>query len=152
VISRADLLPPLTLAGPDGPWRVPGPGTLASALVFVHPGRCGPCTGYLAELDSIVDDIRSWGTQLLAVAVDGLDDRHRFAVLLDEGGVARRRLGIGVDAAVILADRWGEVMEATTIGPGHEFPLASQLVESAKIVDLSCGECNVPGPEWRAEV
>jgi len=47
-----------------------------------------------------------------------------------------------------LADRWGEVFEAATVGADHGFPPAGQLVESAKIVDLSCGECNVPGPEW----
>ncbi len=41
--------------------------------------------------------------------------------------------------------------EVATFGDDHGFPLPSQLVESAKIVDLSCGECNVPGPEWRQD-
>jgi len=74
-----------------------------------------------------------------------------FPLLRDDGGVTRQRLGIGGrEAAVILADRWGEVFEATTVDDDHGFPPAGQLVESAKIVDLGCGECNAPSPEWLA--
>jgi hypothetical protein len=66
---------------------------------------------------------------------------------LDDDG--RRKLGVRSDeAAVVLADRWGEVFEAATFDADHDFPTSRQLIESAKILDLSCGECNVPGKEW----
>ena len=68
----------------------------------------------------------------------------------DADGAARARLGLPPDdAAVLLTDRWGEVFEVATFDRQHDFPLPRQLVESSKIVDISCGECNVPAPEWR---
>jgi len=149
VIGAGDLLPRLTLDGPDGPRSAPWPGNQATLLVLVHPGSCPECTGYLDEVAGAVDDLRSWGTQVVGVTSGSLPDLP-FVVLGDGDGACRRRLGIADgEAAVLLADRWGEVNEVATFGADHGFPLPRQLVESAKIVDVSCGECNVPGPEWR---
>ncbi len=146
-------MPRLTLPRADGDGDVTLTGKQASLLVFVHREPCDECARYLGELHGSVDDLRGWGTRLLAVT--GADDDagdHPFPLLRDEDGAARRRLGIGDDeAAVLVADQWGEVFEVATFSSDHGFPLPGALVESAKIVDLSCGECNVPGPEWRDE-
>ena len=150
LIREREILPRLTLPSTDDrPVTIIGQQT--SLLVFVHPGGCEACAGYLRELSGAVEDLRSWGTRLMAVGGDaGTAGDLPFPVLVDEDGTARRRIGIGDDeAALILADPWGEVAEVATFGDDHQFPLPSQLVESSKIVDLSCGECNVPGPEWR---
>jgi hypothetical protein len=154
LIKEREILPRLTLPRIDGGGQVSLPGQQASLLVFAHPDPCDECARYLDELAGSVDDLRGWATRLLAVTgADGDDaDDHPFPLLRDEDGAARRRIGLGGDeAAVILADRWGEVFEVATFGPDHGFPLPRELVESAKIVDLSCGECNVPGPEWRTD-
>jgi len=154
LIREREILPRLTLpvagTGSDGHGKtVTLTGQQTSLLVFVHAG-CGSCESYLDELAGSLEDLQSWATRLVAVtkgpdAPDGLP----FPVVVDHDSTARRRIGIGEDeAAVILADPWGEVNEVVTIGSDHGFPLPSQLVESAKIVDLGCGECNVPGPEW----
>jgi len=120
-------------------------------LVFAHPGPCTDCATYLDEISQVVDDLRSWGTRLVGVLPDGEDASPcPFPLLSDQSDEGRRRLGIGADeAAVILTDRWGEVFEVAAYGRDHDLPLPRQLIESAKIVDLTCGECNVPGPEWR---
>ena len=150
LISAGDLLPRLTLEGGDGPRNAPWPGQLATLLVLVHPDGCPACADYLGEVGDAVDDLRSWGTQVVGVTPGPLPDHLPFLVLGDEDNSGRRRLGIADDeAAVLLADRWGEVFEVAAFGGDHGFPLPRQLVESAKIVDVSCGECNVPGPEWR---
>jgi hypothetical protein len=151
LIREREVLPRIVLPRADGQGAMALSGQQASLLVFVHPAPCEACNRFLVELAGAVDDLRAWATRPLAVAAEGdTAGDHPFPFLVDEDGAARRRLGIGEDeAAVILADQWGEVFEVATFGAAHGFPLAGHVVESAKIVDLSCGECNVPGPEWR---
>jgi len=151
LIQAGSILPPLDLTGGDGSRAVLIPSSQALLLVFAHPGPCSRCASYLDEISGAVDDLRSWGTRPIGVLPDGEDPAPGpFPVLRDEGDEGRRRLGIGADeAAVLLTDRWGEVFEVAAYGRDHDLPLPRQLIESAKIVDLTCGECNVPGPEWR---
>ncbi len=153
LIREGEILPRLILSGSDGPRHVPAPGGKALLLIFAHPGECEDCAIYLSELSEVVGDLQDWGTNLLwVVPGDEVAEVRPLPVLGDEDDAGRRRLGVGADdAAVILADRWGEVMEAATFGPDHRLPTPRQLVESAKIVDISCGECNVPGDEWRLD-
>jgi len=153
LIRVGEILPSLVLTGADGPVTLPPSGPQSSLLVVAHHRPCAGCSSYLTEVAGVVDDLQAWATRAVGV---GPSDAvaaslpFPFPVLGDEGGGARRRLGLADDeAAVVLADRWGEVVEVAAFGADHGFPLPSQLVESAKIIDLSCGECNVPGPEWR---
>ena len=152
LVKEREVLPRLTLPRADGGGKMTLTGQQSSLLVFVHPDPCSDCAAYLGELAGSVDDLRGWATRLLVVAAGGGVGDQPFPVLRDADGNARRRLGIGdEEAAVLLTDQWGEVFEVATFGPDHGFPLPRELVESAKIVDLSCGECNVPGPEWRQD-
>ena len=128
-VRKGDMLPALGRTSADS--------NRATLLVAQHDEPCPPCADYVAELEAIAPELKEWATRLQSVVPDGDD---------------RRRLGMGDDeAAVVLADRWGEVFEAATVDADHDFPLPWQLVESAKILDVSCGECNVPGPEWRGD-
>ncbi len=151
LIRAGSILPRLDLAGGEGGRTALLPSSQALLLVFAHPGRCTECASYLDEISGVVDDLRSWGTRLVGVLPDDEDgEPGPFPLLRDQGDEGRRRLGIGAaEAAVILTDRWGEVFEVATYDSSHDLPLPRQLIESAKIVDLTCGECNVPGPEWR---
>ena len=154
LIQPGQSLPRLKLDSPDGPKHLTRSGTQSTLVVYLHPEPCQPCAGYLEELAPVAADLREWATSLVAVVpadqADQADQEGPFPLLHDDAA-ARRQLGIGQDeAAVLLADRWGEVFEAAAVGADHGFPLPSQLVESAKILDLSCGECNVPGAEWRS--
>ncbi len=150
MLQPGQILPRLSLEGPSGTRSVAGPGNQSSLLVFLHPQPCQPCTGYLSELADTAGDLAQWATNLVVVGAES--EVGAIPVLQDKGGGGRRQLGIGQDeAAVILVDRWGEAFEVAAFGADHGFPLPSQLVESAKILDLSCGECNVPSPEWRKE-
>lgn len=151
LIRAGQVLPRLPLVHADGAPAPLVPSSQALLLVFAHPGPCTSCAGYLDEVAGVVDDLRSWGTRILGVVQGGEDAAPgHLQVLRDQDGEGRRRLGVGADeAAVILTDRWGEVFEAAAYGRDHDLPQPHQLVESAKIVDLTCGECNVPGPEWR---
>ena len=148
-IRQREVLPRLSLPCADGNGKMALTGQQSSLLVFVHPDPCDDCAAYLGELAGAVDDLRAWATRLMVVAGKADVGDQPFPVLRDDDGAARHRIGIGDEnAAVLLTDRWGEVFEVATFGPAHGFPLRRELVESAKIVDLSCGECNVPGPEW----
>ena len=154
MIQPGQILPRLRLNGSGGSRSVAGPGNQSSLLVYLHPEPCGPCASYVGELAEAVGDLREWATSLFVVGPSGQDEDAKagsIPVLRDDDGEARRQLGIGQDeAAVILADRWGEAVEVAIFGADHGFPLPRQLVESAKILDLSCGECNVPSAEWRS--
>lgn len=151
LIQAGAILPRFDLTGADGTRATLLPSSQALLLVFVHSGPCSRCVSYLNEISGTVEDLRSWGTRLVGVVPESEDAAPGpFPVLRDEGDEGRRRLGVGAaEAAVILTDRWGEVFEVAAYGSDHGLPLPRQLIESAKIVDLTCGECNVPGPEWR---
>ena len=152
LIKERQVLPRLTLPRADGDGKMTLTGQQSSLLVFVHTGPCADCAAYLGELAGSLDDLRGWATRLLVVTGRADVGDQPFPVLRDDDGAARHRLGIGdEEAAVLLTDQWGEVFEVATFGPDHGFPLPRELVESAKIVDLSCGECNVPGPEWHED-
>lgn len=150
LIRQGQILPPLALSTTEGE-RLAVPGNQATILIFTHPGGCSECADYLIEAGTVAGDIGDWATRLVAVLPDGAGpDGLPFATTADPDGSARSRLGIPPgDAAVLLTDRWGEVFEVATFDADHDFPLPRQLVESSKIVDISCGECNVPSAEWR---
>ncbi len=150
LVQAGQILPRVKLDGPDGPRPLSRPGNQSVLVVYLHPEPCEPCASYLGEVADTLGDLREWATAPVAVAPPAHWLEDPGFPLLHDDEEARRQLGIGTDeAAVILADRWGEVVEVATVGDDHGFPLPRQLVESAKILDLSCGECNVPGAEWR---
>ena len=151
LIHVGSILPTLGLVDGGGARTDLRPSSQALLLVFVHPGRCPACVSYLSEAEGALEDLCGWGTALVGVVPAGDPPVEAgFPVLVDQGDATRRRLGIGPgEAAVLLADRWGEVFEVATYGAEHGLPLPRQLIESAKIVDLSCGECNVADPHWR---
>ena len=151
LVQAGQMLPRVKLDGAGGPRPLSGPGHQSVLVVYLHPEPCRACADYLHEVADCVDDLRQWATSPVAVVPSSSQLEAGPFPLLHDDDEARRQLGIGRDeAAVILADRWGEVVEVATFGQDHVFPLPRQLVESAKILDLSCGECNVPSAEWRS--
>ena len=150
LVQPGQMMPRVRLDGPAGSRHLTGSGTRSTLLVFLHPEPCDQCRAFLDEVTGCTGALKEWATSLVAVVPPGTEAADRGFPVLHDDGEARGQLGIGRDeAAVLLADRWGEVVEVAAISGDHRFPLPGQLVESAKILDLSCGECNVPAAEWR---
>ena len=152
VLAPWDLLPGMTLAdsrrGTTVAWCRSGD---ASVVVLPHTGPCDACQAYLGRLADVTDELASWGARPLLVAPPdgGAPADLPFPVLDDPGGVARSRCGVGPDeAAVVMADRWGAVVESVATGPDHAFPDPDVLVRRAMNLGIACPECGVADGGW----
>jgi hypothetical protein len=108
---------------PD-PWRSPMGRT--TVLVSVHSAGCEGCRKYLEELGPSAAEFEVWDA--------------RLAVITPEPDGAATPVAPAGEAAVIVADRYGHVYEATYAGEGHAFPAPRQLEEWLKFLGTLCPE------------
>lgn len=160
-------LPDLTLPTLDGGtvrWRSPAEGS--PVVVFLHSPACSSCRSYLDGLARAAPDFRDWSGRVLVVfatadtgsapeAGDATAQAWPFVVSVDEDGKARARCGIGEDhAAVIIADRWGEVYFAAGEKSERALPDPPAIEEWLRYLATQCPECGVPDEsgagEWAA--
>lgn len=124
-----------------------GPSRQSTVLVFPHPD-CSACRQELQGLTEIHDDLDDWATTPMAVVTEAdrdLADALPYPVLLDDEGQARDRCGLAErEAAVVVADPWGEIYEVSRAGDDHAFPAGDELVSWARYLSTRCPECGVP--------
>lgn len=166
LLRPGDRLPPLTLEATGGrSIHLRAPSRDASVLVFPHSAECEDCRAYLRALSDEADELRQWYGRILAVlppcpaaesAASNGEARDRslaFPVLMDTSGEARERCGVAPgEAAILIADRYGEVYEATGAGAEHAFPSVRDVESWLRFLATQCPECGVidePGfGEW----
>lgn len=82
-------------------------------LCFAHPQACDGGRGLLSALDAAYEVYRAGRAELLVVlpaaGASGVGG-HPFPVITDAGDVARARFGVAGGAALVIADRYGEVV------------------------------------------
>ena len=154
-LAVGDRLPPLTLPSADGgppvEWRDTSRG--AAVLVLPHSADCRACRAYLETLAAGDEAVRLWGGRTLALLPAGVDEARAFArecrlpfpVIPDPDGDARRRCGVLASAAAVLvADRWGQLYDVAVAGAGHELPSADEVEAWLRFLATQCPECGVP--------
>ncbi|MBW3576809.1 MAG: hypothetical protein KY462_03535 [Actinobacteria bacterium] len=146
-VTVGDRLPDVTLARVDDGSAVDLRGSVrdAAVVVFTHPD-CDACDEYVAALASGIDDLGDWNAVLRVLSARRAPAAPEdLAVVEDEDGALRRRLGLDPDvAAVVVADRFGEVWEVTTDEDGHDLPGPEQVESWARFLATQCPECGVP--------
>lgn len=131
-------------------WHIESDGSL---VIFVaHSSDCPGCIGYAEDLAVQTDEFGWWGGRSTVVlpAADApsaeLAERLALRCVADTEGSARHRWHLGTsDAAVIVADRWGQVYLVANAGDGHSLPEpASDVRRVLTRIGIQCPECGVP--------
>ena len=90
------------LAG-GGTWSLADERPETLTMIVVYRGyHCPICKGYLGKLEAMLDRFESQGAAVIAVS---MDPRDRAEKARDEWGLARLRIGYGMDLDTALA--WG---------------------------------------------
>lgn len=144
LLNKGDLLAPLTLPEASGELVRTGDfhGRRNLVLFLTHPPGCSGCETRLLELDRSLETLRAEEAEVLAV-VPGTPERVREL---------KRRLALslpllvdaeakpGEDAAIIVADRFGEIFAVSRAQGRHALLSAEQLGEELAYVALQCPE------------
>ncbi|HEX6937876.1 MAG TPA: hypothetical protein VF158_00585 [Longimicrobiales bacterium] len=158
-LGVGDRLPPLVLPraadGVSVAWRAPQRG--APVVVFVSPA--GAARDYVAGLAGAEPELRVWNGRLIAVLPVGADTAFLPAeaaagvtVLSDPEGEAHRRCGVGErEAALFIADRWGQIYLAERAPDESRLPGVDQIEEWLRYLATQCPECGVPDEPGRGE-
>lgn len=153
-----DLLPPLELPrARDGvrvPWRAPHRG--APVVVFLANVESG--REYVRELGARGPELRVWSGRplvVLPVSEGGGEEQTEMSasgveLLADPDGEAHRRCGVrGGEAALFIADRWGQVYHVARASAEAELPGVDEIEEWMRYLSTQCPECGVPDePGW----
>ncbi|MGH7717580.1 MAG: redoxin domain-containing protein [Gemmatimonadaceae bacterium] len=149
-----DLLPVRELASVDGRSTVALRDTArgATALIFVHGIDCNECRAYAASLAPFAESFRWWaGTPLVVVPdVDSsvlrpaTSHAQSLRVVVDRDGVLARSCGVAPGAAaIIVADRWGQIYHVAHAGDSHDFLAPEELESWFRYLATQCPECGV---------
>lgn len=163
-LRAGDRFPMLELpAAPNGRSRQLRNASRDALILLVLPREMGPWEDDLASIADAVREIEQWYARVHIVVRAGLDEAGtlrerlggRISVLSDPEGSAAERLGIASDrAALIVADRYGQVYEVEQAPPGSPLPNADEIEQWTRFLATQCPECGVidePGyGEWTA--
>jgi hypothetical protein len=108
-----------------------------TVMVGVHSTACEGCRRYVDGLAASAPEFLAWDARLVIV-VPGPGRFHaRFGTVLADAG---RRICSPEDAAVVVADRYGQIFDESHAGGGHGLPEPRQLEEWLKFLGTLCPE------------
>lgn len=119
-------------------------------VLSLHQGYCERCRRYARSLGAIAGLVREWGGCILILVPAEAAQSFR-ATLPDQVRVLTdETASMAGDAAVVVADAWGEVYAAANAGAAHGLPPATDLAEWLKFIAIQCPECGAPEGGWRS--
>ncbi len=158
VKDRQMLLPfelPEVEGGQINVWRYRGKQNLV--LFFAHSRECSRCREMIKELCDKYTDIKADETEILVVLPMSCNDALTLKkeigaecpVLCDEKREVFNRYGLlddrgQVSAAMLIADRFGEVYKAFFADEAHGFPSVNDLTSWLRFIEIQCPECGAP--------
>lgn len=124
----------------------------ASVVAFLPDDEPEAGAAYVARLADRGDRFRLWSGRAIVVASDETlaagrhtGDRAALVVLGDPEGETRRRWGLDAsDAALFIADRWGQIYHADVGAHVGDLVDADEIEEWLKYLATQCAECGVP--------
>lgn len=149
------LLPPGRLLPTPGPRPLTGTRNWrqardASVIYLPHPLPCDGCHTTMRELVDATAQLDLWAARPVFVLRDaperlGVPATLGRFVALDPDGRTRRACGLADDdAAVMIADRFGEVWESQVVGDDHAAPTHEQIISTVRYIAIQCPECETP--------
>lgn len=134
----AQMLPDadLTPVSGDSPVQLRPVRSETTVILLPHAFECAECERYGMELDALAAEFREWDARLLVIAAapDGWLQRLSFA----KAAIQEREAAS--EAAVLVADRYGQVFHTSRSGKEHAFPFPPEIVEWLKYLGTLCPE------------
>lgn len=135
-------------------------GRRALAICFTHRAGCAPCGAFLLGGLDVYAEYAAAGAELIVIVPDApeaaVDLQHAlalpFPVLSDADGTASRRYGLapGIDAAVLVADRYGEPRIWRRSDEHHALPEHAELLAELRYLSVTCSGGGAR-PLWEAD-
>ena len=128
-------------------------------VLFAHPGTCASCASYGTQLIALRDRFALWdgdvwlvGDSVARLAEHTSDDQVRIAS--DPTRRAHQRCRLPQQhAAVVVADRWGQIWQIAISGDNHALPDPTDLCVTTQFIAVQCPECDTldqPVSDWSA--
>ena len=109
-------------------------------LFLTHPAGCVACEEKLRELSGDLNRLRGEDAEVLAIVPgDGAAAAGWRRLALPFPMLTGGRAVFG-DAAMIVADRFGEIFAIARADADHQLPMTAQLAEELAFVELQCPE------------
>ena len=165
-LSTGDLIPNFRLSavnrdGQVGPWDYKQHRNLV--LIFFRTVECLKCKQLLREISEQYGQYQEKEAEVLAISTDEKDRLRQLAQDLalpfpllsdserrvtnlylkhmEEGGNRA-----AFEAAIFVADRWGEIFSARNIENAQDLPAEAEIRDWLEFIELQCEECFPP--EW----
>jgi hypothetical protein len=163
LLSKRQLIPPLTIHTPDGrtvrAWDYKQKKNLVIAFLDTD---CGPCEEFLRALVTNAAELRDKAAVALVVFLEQparrVTDSLPPGIIVGAdmpGNSARAFLGEDAFASrgfvrggVFVTDRYGELFGQWTI-ECHKFPAIAEILAALDHVEMACDECSAP--LWTAD-
>ncbi len=123
----------------------------ARIVFFPHAAADAQCAQYVARLSAAARDLADWDGRTIVVVPAGETQAGAalqagaggVSVLVDRAGAegARARAGVpATSAAILVADRFGDVWHGYDLGVGHAFPEVRELEAWLRYLGTMCPE------------
>lgn len=134
----AQMLPDVDLApaGGGSPVQLRPVRSETTVILLPHAFKCAACERYAMELDALAAEFRAWDARLLVIAAAPDDWLQRLSF----AKAAIHERDTASEAAVLVADRYGQVFHITRPGKEHAFPSPPEIVEWLKYLGTLCPE------------
>lgn len=151
-------LPPLRLPRADGGGDVAlRAGLGRGSVVHVVPDpEDAAARRYRERLEAERGMLARWRARLVLLHTGGVVGARggdpRIVRLVDDRGMARRRLGLSpAEGAVLIADEWGMIYAAECSPDVTGLPDVEEISDWLRFIATQCPECGVPDEPGRGE-
>ncbi len=136
---RGGFLPDIELpAGRTGtPFPLRPPPKATTVLVSLHSAACQGCRRYVDGLAASAPEFLVWDARLVVVVPGSARFHALFGTVLADPA---HQVSSAEDAAVIVADRYGQIFDECHAGAGHRLPEPRQIEEWLKFLGTLCPE------------
>jgi len=134
----AQMLPDMDLPPASGgaPVQLRPARSETAVILLPHAFECAECERYAMELDALAAEFRTWDARLLIIAA--MPDESLQRLSFAKAAIQNR--DTSSEAALLVADRYGQVFHVTRTGKEHAFPSPPEIVEWLKYLGTLCPE------------
>ena len=160
-LNTGQLIPDFRLSaanrdGEFGPWDYKQHRNLV--LMFLHSVESKRCRQLLREIREHYVEYQEKEAEVLVISTDEMDRLRQlthdlalpFPVLADTGGsvtdlylknTKRSTENATFEAAIFVADRWGEIFTCKTVEKDDDLVAEAEIREWLEFIELQCEEC-----------